>query len=65
MLFREVGRGERRSAWARLLAKVYEVDVWARPACGGRMSIIAVIRDPAEIRKSRDGHLLQKDEYRP
>jgi hypothetical protein len=47
----EIGRTERKSAWARLLAKVYEVDVWACPACGGRMSVIAVIRDPIEIRK--------------
>ncbi len=45
----EIGRSERKSAWARLLAKVYEVDVWACPACGGRMSVIAVIRDPTEI----------------
>jgi hypothetical protein len=48
---REIGQGERRSAWARLLTKAYEVDVWTCPACGGRMSIIAIIRDPAEIRK--------------
>jgi hypothetical protein len=47
----EIDRSERRSAWARLLAKVYEVDVWACPACGGRMAVIAVIRDPVEIRK--------------
>ena len=45
----EVGRAERKSTWARLLAKVYEVDVWACPDCGGRMSVIAIIRDPAEI----------------
>lgn len=48
---REVGRTERRSAWARLLAKVYEVDAWSCPACGGRMSVIAIIRDPVEIRR--------------
>ena len=40
----EIDRSERKSAWARLLAKVYEVDVWACPDCGGRMSVIAVIR---------------------
>ena len=34
-----------------LLAKVYELDVMACPKCGSRMSVIAVIRDPAEIRK--------------
>jgi hypothetical protein len=37
-------------AWARLLAKVYELDVMACPNCGCRMSVIAVILDPAEIR---------------
>jgi hypothetical protein len=46
----EIGRTERKSAWARLLAKVYEVDVWACPDCGGRMAVISIIRDPAEIR---------------
>jgi hypothetical protein len=29
----------------------YGRDVWACPACGGRMSVIAFIRDPAAIRK--------------
>ncbi|MCX7038687.1 MAG: hypothetical protein NT005_06105 [Spirochaetes bacterium] len=38
-------------AWARLLAKVYELDVLACPHCGSRMAVIAVILDPAEIRK--------------
>jgi hypothetical protein len=42
---------DRRKAWARLLAKVYEIDVFRCPKCGGRMSVIAVIRDPAEIHK--------------
>jgi hypothetical protein len=40
-----------RKAWARLLAKVYEIDVLKCPKCGGRMSVVAVIRDPDEIRK--------------
>jgi hypothetical protein len=40
-----------RKAWARLLAKVYELDVMACPQCGSRMAVIAVILDPAEIRK--------------
>jgi transcription elongation factor Elf1 len=41
----------RRRTWARLLAKVYEIDVFKCPKCGGRMSVVAVIRDPDEIRK--------------
>jgi hypothetical protein len=40
----------RRRAWARLLAKVHSIDVLACPRCGGRMSVIAVITDPAQIR---------------
>jgi hypothetical protein len=40
-----------RKAWARLLAKVYELDVLACPQCGSRMEVIAVILDPAEILK--------------
>jgi hypothetical protein len=40
-----------RKAWARLLGKVYEIDVLCCPKCGGRMSVVAVIRDPESIRK--------------
>ena len=67
---REIGQAQRRSAWARLLAKVYEVDAWACTACGGRMSIIAVIRDPAEIHNivaclaKRGGDRLRRDDHR-
>ena len=41
----------RRRAWARLLAKVHELDVMACPRCGFRMSVIAVITEPAQIRR--------------
>ena len=41
----------RRKAWARLLAKVYEIDVFKCPRCGSRMSVVGVIRDPESIRK--------------
>ena len=37
-------------AWARLLAKVYEIDPLGCPNCGWEMRVIAVIQDPAEIR---------------
>jgi hypothetical protein len=40
-----------RRAWTRLLAKVHEVDVMACPRCGSRMSVIAVITDPAQIHR--------------
>jgi hypothetical protein len=39
-----------RKAWARLLAKVYEIDILKCPVCGGRISIITVIHDPESIR---------------
>jgi len=40
-----------RSAWARLIAKLYEVDPLICARCGSAMKLIAVIRDPAEVRK--------------
>jgi DNA-directed RNA polymerase subunit RPC12/RpoP len=42
----------RQKAWARLLAKVHELDVMACPRCGSRMAVIAVFTDPAQIRKA-------------
>ena len=45
-----VTASERRKAWARLLALIYDVDPFRCPVCGNRMSVIAVIRDPVEIR---------------
>jgi hypothetical protein len=41
----------RRKAWARLLAMVYEQEVMTCTRCGARMSLIAVIVDPDQIRK--------------
>jgi hypothetical protein len=40
-----------RSAWARLIAKVYEVDPLICPRCGSQMKLIAVITDPSEVRR--------------
>ena len=37
-------------AWARLLAKVYEVDPLVCPKCGSEMKVIAVIDDAHEIK---------------
>ncbi len=36
-------------AWARLLAKVYEVDPLVCPTCGAEMKVIAIIEDPDEL----------------
>jgi hypothetical protein len=38
-------------AWARLLAKVYEVDPMVCPKCGADMKVIAVIEDPDELKR--------------
>jgi hypothetical protein len=47
----EVDSSEYKQAWARLLAKVYEVDPCVCPRCGSEMKVIAVIQDPEEIKK--------------
>ena len=46
----EVTVDARKRAWARLLAKVYEIDPLVCPRCGSEMKVIAVIQDPVEIR---------------
>jgi len=40
-----------KQAWARLLAKVYEVDPFICPKCGSEMKVIAVIQEPNEIKR--------------
>jgi hypothetical protein len=42
---------ESRVAWARLLAKVYEVDALRCSRCGSPMKVLAVITDPPEVRR--------------
>ena len=42
---------ERRAAWARLIAKVYEVDPMVCARCGSPMSVLAIITDPQEVKK--------------
>lgn len=37
--------------WARLLARVFNIDVETCTKCGGNMKIIAAIEDPKVIRK--------------
>jgi len=46
----EVTVDARKRAWARLLAKVYEIDPLVCPKCGWEMRVIAVIQDPVDIR---------------
>jgi len=40
-----------KSAWARLLAKIYEVHPFVCDKCGSAMRVIAIIQDYAEIMK--------------
>jgi hypothetical protein len=42
---------ESRSTWVRLIAQVYEVDPLTCSRCGSPMRILAVITDPAEVKK--------------
>ena len=46
------------STWARLIKLVYEVDPLICPKCGSEMTVIAIIHEPAEIRRILD-HLLK------
>jgi hypothetical protein len=47
----EVDINARKRAWARLLAKVYEVDPFVCPKCGAEMKVIAIIEDPDELKR--------------
>lgn len=38
-------------AWARLLAKVYEVDLFVCLKCGSEMKVIAIIQEPNEFKR--------------
>ncbi len=49
--YEEVELSERKQAWAQLIARVYEVDPLVCPKCGWDMKVVAVIEDPAEIRR--------------
>jgi hypothetical protein len=43
------GRGSGYRPWAELLARTFGVDVLACPSCNGRMRLLAVIKDPAQV----------------
>ena len=47
----EITVDARKRAWARLLAKVYEVDPFVCPKCGAEMKVIAVIEGPEELER--------------
>jgi len=41
----------RRTAWANLLQRVFEVDALRCPRCGGRMRVLSAITDPDVARR--------------
>ena len=43
----ELARGPRRTSWADLLQRVFEVDALRCPDCSGRMQVLWAITDPA------------------
>ncbi len=45
------GRHRHRVEWARLLARVFQIEVTVCPACGGTMKIIAALTDGASVRR--------------
>ena len=47
-----VSQKETRCAWARPIAKVYEVDPLRCARCGSKMRVMAVITDPQQIRRN-------------
>jgi hypothetical protein len=47
----EIDNSTQKQAWARLLAKVYEIDPMICPQCGAGMKVIAIIQDTKEIKK--------------
>ena len=47
----EVDVNARKRAWARLLAKGYEVDPFVCPKCGAGMKVIAIIEDPDKLKR--------------
>jgi hypothetical protein len=44
-----------RVSWAKLLARVFELDVTKCPDCGGRMRIVAALTEPTSIRSFLEG----------
>jgi hypothetical protein len=46
-----VSARQSRAAWARLLAKIYEVDALKCSRCGSPMKVLTVITDPTQVRR--------------
>lgn len=53
-----------KATWARLIAKVYEIDLLTCPKCGSEMKILSVILDCCEIKKILK-HLMKTNKAPP
>ena len=51
----DAARRRHRVEWARLLARVLQVDVTTCEACGGSMKIIAALTEPGAIQRYLNG----------
>jgi uncharacterized protein with PIN domain len=40
-----------RMSWARLLKRVFDIDIERCPQCGGKLKLIAAIEEPAVIER--------------
>jgi len=47
--------GRHRLSWAKLLARVFRIDVSVCPNCGGPMRLIAALTEPASIKRCLQG----------
>ena len=56
--------GNKRSIWASLIVKIYEVDPLVCLHCGGEMKVVAVIMDSVEVKKIRK-HLVKRRKSTP
>ena len=48
---KDISAKKSKSTWARLIAKIYEINPLVCPKCGSEMKILAVITDSYEINK--------------
>ena len=49
------GASKHRLLWAALLARTFNLNMEVCPHCGGRMRIVAAVRDPASVKRYLDG----------
>jgi len=60
--FGDAGRGKpapkapsRRTSWAKMLARVFQIDVTVCPTCGGPMKIVRFVTEPEQIAQALGG----------